>query len=282
MVFSPTIANRLLSGLPAADLEQLRRHLVPVRLVRGQVLIERGQAAEHIFFIEDGIAALMAQTDDGKPAVQVAMIGREGMVGGLALLDGASPPYAGVVMQLPGGALRIAVAQLRRCMDDSPAVRDAAMRFVQSLTRQIMETAAWNASRTLRERCVHWLLMAHERVEGDDLPVTHEALSALLGVRRSGVTVTMAALQEEGLVRISRGRIRVMDRAGLALLADGAGPRGRCPPAPQPPASQPHASGVPAGGVVDRNDVHAGLVIEDAILHAPGHAGHVASRPSVR
>ena len=77
-----------------------------------------------------------------------------------------------------------------------------------------METAAYNARSTLAERCVRWLLMAHDRIEGDDLPVTHEALSAMLGVRRSGITVATAALQDEGLIRTSRGRIRVVDRSG--------------------------------------------------------------------
>ncbi len=275
-VFAPAIANRLLAGLPMAELDQLCRHLAPVRLVRGQVLIERGQAAEHVFFIENGIATLLAQADADKAAVQVAMIGREGMVGGLALLDGASPPCARAVMQVPGGALRIPVAHLRRIMDASPAVRDAAMRFVQSLTRQVMQAAAWNASRTLRERCVHWLLMAHERVDGDDLPVTHEALSALLGVRRSGVTVAAAALQEEGLVRTSRGRVRILDRAGLeALVADGA-LRERLA------AASPRGPVMPGPGVPARDDGDAGAVIRDAILHAPGHAGHAAPRPAVR
>ena len=278
-VFAPTIANRLLAGLLMADLDPLRRHLVPVRLVRGQALIEPGQPAEHIVFIEDGIAALMAQAASDRGAVQVAMIGREGMVGGLALLDAVSPPYAGAVMQVPGSGLRLSVAQMRRSMDDSPAVRDAAMRFVQSLTRQVMQTAAWNASRTLCERCVHWLLMAHERVEGDDLPVTHEALSALLGVRRSGVTLATATLQEDGLIRASRGRIRILDRAGLAaLIADGAGtPRGRAAV-----GHAPRQLAMADQVVSARDDEHVEGVIRDAILHAPGHAGDAASSPAVR
>ncbi len=278
-VFAPAIANRLLAGLLMADLDQLRRHLVPVRLVRGQALIEPGQPAEHIFFIEDGIATLMAQAACDKAAVQVAMIGREGMVGGLALLDGVSPPYAGAVMQVPGGALRMSVAQMHRSMDGNPAVRDAAMRFVQSLIRQVMETAVWNASRTLCERCAHWLLMAHERVEGDDLPVTHEALSALLGVRRSGVTLATAALQEDGLIRASRGHIRILDRASLAaLIANGAGtPRGRATVGHSPRRLCPADQAVSAC-----DDERVEGVIRDAILHAPGHAGDAASPPAVR
>ncbi len=213
--FTSLTTNRLLAGLPLAELDPLKPYLYRVRLVNGQVLIERGQAAEHVFFIENGIVLLKTETETSRPGVQVAMIGNEGMVGGLALLGGDSMAFASAITQIPGIALRIPVVELRRCFDDSPVLREACLRFVQSLTRQIMSSAASNASNTLVERCVHWLLMAHDRVDGDDLPVTHEALSAMLGVRRSGVTVATAALQQAGLIRATRGRIRILDRAGL-------------------------------------------------------------------
>ena len=220
------VANRLLASLPQSDLDNLRPQLVRVRLVREQVLVQRGQAPDHVYFIEDGLALLMAQAEPGQPSVQVGMIGREGMVGGLALLDGVSAAYASGIMQSPGAALRIGVADLRRLMEESSPLRETILRFVQSLTRQVMKIAVSNACNTLAERCVLWLLMAHERVDGDDLPVTHEALSAMLGVRRSGVTVATAALQRAGLIRTSRGRIRILDRQGLEALANH-GLRGR-------------------------------------------------------
>lgn len=238
-------ANRILAALPQDELERLRPHLTRVRLVAGQRLIESGQAAEHVFFIVEGMASMLAAPDDriaavaGEAApgqapkqasgdaapepdpternltVQVAMIGREGMVGGLALLDGSSAAFSSVVMQVPGPALRIPTAELRQCLGTCPVLRESCLRFVQSLTRQIMANAASNARGTLTERCMRWLLMAHERMDGDDLPVTHEALSAMLGVRRSGVTVATAALQKAGLITTSRGRIRVLNRPGL-------------------------------------------------------------------
>ncbi len=216
--FTSLTTNRLLAELPLAELEPLQPHLHRVRLVNEQVLIERGQAAEHVFFVEVGIVLLKTETETGRPGVQVAMIGREGMVGGLALLNGNSLAFASAVTQIPGIALRIPVVELRRCFDNSPVLREVCLRFVQSLTRQIMSSAASNASNTLSERCVHWLLMAHDRVDGDDLPVTHEALSTMLGVRRSGVTVATAALQQAGLIRAARGRIRILDRPGLEAL----------------------------------------------------------------
>ena len=217
--FIVPVSNRLLSGLPQAEMDELRPYLTRVRLVAGQVLIERGRAPEHVFFIEEGIASLVAETESGQLGVQVGMIGREGMVGGLALLDGASPAYACGVMQIPGPALRVRTGDLLQCMQTCPVLREVSLRFLQSLTRQVMSIAASNARKSLAERCVSWLLMAHERLDGDDLPVTHEALSVMLGVRRSGVTVATTFLQKAGLIRTSRGRIRILDRAGLEAIS---------------------------------------------------------------
>lgn len=215
------LSNRVLAALPQNEWDILRPHLSRVRLVPGQVVIERGHATEHVFFIEEGIASLMAEADAGGQGVQVAMIGREGIVGGLALLGAETGAFATVVMQVPGPALRIPVVTLRRCLDECPALHRFCLQYVQTLTRQIMQTAAYNARGTLAERCVRWLLMAHDRIEGDDVPVTHEALSAMLSVRRSGITMATAALQEEGLIRTSRGRIHVLDRAGLEAMLSG-------------------------------------------------------------
>lgn len=235
--------NSILAALPTAELDLLRPYMTRTRLVPQQILIESGQTTEHVFFIEEGIASLVAEADNGRPGVQVAMIGREGMVGALALLGG-SAAYACVLMQVPGPALRIAVKDLLRCFDDAPALREASLHYVQYLTRQIMNTAACNARKTLTERCVRWLLMAHDRLEEDDLPVTHEALSAILGVRRSGVTVATAALQEAGLIRTGRGRIRVLDRAGLEAIAAGQPIAPRRKHRPASPANQDFAVGV--------------------------------------
>ncbi len=220
--------NAILAALPQEDISKLRPHMTRMRLVPQQRLIESGQATEHVFFIEEGIASLVAEPEDGSPGVQVAMIGREGMVGGLALLGG-SASYACTMVQVPGPALRITVANLLQCFGECPALRDACLQYVQALTRQVMSTAASNARNTLAERCVRWLLMAHDRMEEDDLPVTHEALSAMLGVRRSGVTVATAALQEAGLIRTRRGHIRVLDRPGLEAVVAGRAIRRRTP-----------------------------------------------------
>ena len=213
-------SNYLLASLPQPAMEKLHSNLRRVRLTRGEVLIEPNERNEqHVYFIEAGLVMLLASAEDIRANIQIGMIGREGMAGGLALLDGNSPAYAAEIVQGHSGlAQRISLDDLRRRMEDSPMLREITMRFIQSLVRQTMKIGVSAACNTLLERVVLWVLMAHERVDGDDLSVTHEALSALLGVRRSGVTVAMASLQRAGLISHGRGRIRVVYRNGLEAL----------------------------------------------------------------
>ena len=216
--------NTLLRGLPQAEWEQLRPGFTRVRLVIGQVLLEQGQVNEHVFFPEEGLASLVMRLDTDGKGVQVAMVGREGMVGGLAVLDGVSAAVASTVMQVPGPALRIPVAVLEARLATCPALKRGCLRFVRSLMHQMMHAAATNARGGLTERCVRWLLMAQERLDQDEIMVTHEGLAALLGVRRSGVTVTMIGLEQKGLVRNRRGRVTLVDRAGLQRMLPGGKP----------------------------------------------------------
>ncbi len=213
-------SNKVLIAIPHAEEAILRLNLTRVRLVGGQVLIEQGQATEHIYFIENGVAALVAQSAPGQPPVQIAMIGREGLVGALALLGADTPAFGKVVMLLPGTALRIPVAALQRVFESAPVLRAMSLNWVSSLTRQLMQAVASSVTDTLMIRCARWLLMAHDRSEGDDLAVTHELIATGLGVRRAGVTLAVMSLQQAGLIRAARGRIRIVDRAGLERLLE--------------------------------------------------------------
>jgi CRP-like cAMP-binding protein len=219
-------ANQLLAALPHDEYLRLAPHLVRVRLVREQVLIERGQAAEHVYFIESGLALVITAATASSSPLLVAMIGREAAVGCLALLDPAAAAAAAVVMLIAGTAWRMPVATLTRILGESPAVRALVLRSVAALTRQVMQIAACNATATVPQRYAQWLLMAHARLDGDDIAITHEMVSSILGVRRSAVTITAAALQRQGLVRTSRGRVTVLDRSGLEALVDMGGPSG--------------------------------------------------------
>lgn len=213
--------NKLLASLPPHEMEVLRPCLVRVPLVRDQMLAEHGQPVDHAFFIERGVVSVISEPVDGEDGIQVAMIGREGMVGDLALVDVRHSACARVVVHIPGTALRIAGSDLRRAMGSSPALFAGCARFVHSLMAQVMQTAACNARRSIAERCARWLVMTHERIDGNEVRVTHEALSSMLGMRRSGVTVAAAALQQAGLIRTGRGRFVVVDLPGLHNVAQG-------------------------------------------------------------
>lgn len=213
------IENYILAGLPEQELQKIRPHLTRIRLVPGQVLIEYGQITEHAFFVDEGIVSLLAEADSSHSSVQVAMIGREGFIGHQALLGIDGGAFAMAVTQVPGPVLRIPVGELRRLARECPTLQQRCLAAAEALMCQTMQTSACNARNTLAERCVRWLLMAHDRINGDDVPVTHEALSTILGVRRSGVTVVVSGLQDAGLVRVHRGRITIVDRGGLERQA---------------------------------------------------------------
>jgi CRP-like cAMP-binding protein len=220
------LSNQLLAALPRDDDLGLAPHLMRVRLVRDQVLIERGQVAGHVYFIESGVALVVTATTASSLPLQVAMIGRDALVGGLALLNPATHALADAVMHLAGTALRICIATLMHIVNESPRLGAAMMRSVEPLTRQVMQMAARNASTTLQQRTMRWVLMAHARLDSDDIAIIHEMVSSRLGVCRSAVTITAAALKRQGLVRTSRGRVTILDRRGLEALVDMGGPSG--------------------------------------------------------
>ena len=217
MPYSST--NRVLRQLPGTVLYAMRPFLTRVRLVFEQVLIEAGGVTEHVFFPELGVVSLMADTTNSRSGMQMAMIGRDGMVGAPALLWPTALSFVTAITQIPGPALRISVADLRRLFDQHAALRDTCMQSIQSLTTQTMQNAVYIAQRSLVDRLIRWLLMTGDQVDGGELLITHDTLSRLLGTRRASVTIIAAALEEEGLIRASRGRITILDRARLEQRA---------------------------------------------------------------
>ena len=209
------LRNAILAGLPTDELAQVRPMLTRLCLVPRQMLIDYRQVTEHVFFVEDGIVSLVAEATPRRAAVQVAMIGREGMVGSQALLGRDGGAFVACITQIPGPAYRLPINELRRLARSCPALAEACLEAAEGLLRQTMETAACNARNSVAERLVRWLLMADDRVNGPELCITHEALSNILGVRRSGITIVASNLQEAGLLRVNRGRITILDRAGL-------------------------------------------------------------------
>ena len=224
------MVNQVLASMPAQELEQLRSCVLRVPLVSDQVLADYGQYDDHAFFIERGVVSFFSEPLDGEDGIQVAMVGREGMIGGWLLMNSRHVARVRVVVHVPGTAFRVSGSDLRQAVERSPVLRDACECFAQSLTTQIMQTATCNARRSLVERCARWLVMTRERLDGDEIRVTHESLSAMLGMRRSGVTVAAAVLQQAGLIRTGRGRFIVLDLARLRSIARGNGLSSAVPP----------------------------------------------------
>lgn len=211
--------NQLLSGLSEAQLGALAEHLEPVELPVKMVLEVPGEPIEHVYFPASGITSIVAISRDGK-RVEAGLFGRDGMTGPVVLLGADRSPHETFV-QVAGSGHRIEVAALREAMAAEPGIRDRFLLFVHASALQVAQTALVNAKNTIEARLARWLLMCLDRTNGDELVLTHEFLSLMLGVRRSGVTVSVHILEGRGLIRATRGRIRVLDRGALEAAADG-------------------------------------------------------------
>jgi len=205
--------NRLLSVLSPGDCADLRAQLQRVALTQGRTLHKAHAPIEYIYFPESGIVSLIKPMKDGA-AIEVGVVGREGMIGTMLMLGADSSPLEAMV-QMPGSALRLPAAMLPEIVTRYPAIDAAARRFSQALLAQIVQSAACNGRHTVQQRLARWLLMVHDRVDGDELPLKHEFISLLLGIRRAGVSVAVSGFKALGLVATRHGRIVLLDRAGL-------------------------------------------------------------------
>ena len=217
----PVFRNRLLHRLPAEELRRLRPYLARVRLAQGDVLHRAGGRVEQAYFVEEGCVSLVAEAASAAERVEVGLIGRESVVGSPALLAADPVSSLQAVAQVPGTAYCIRADVLHASLEHAPILRRAMRQAVEALVAQVAQVAACNSRHALPERLARWLLMAHDRVDGDELPLTQDVLAAMLAVRRPGVTVAASALQAAGLLRRSRGRIVVCDRPGLEAAACG-------------------------------------------------------------
>jgi CRP-like cAMP-binding protein len=210
------VRNRLLAALAPEDFSRLASQLEPVPLPLHEVLIAPQQPIAQAYFVEEGIVSLVADTREGR--IEVGLTGREGFIGVPIALGAQTTPHTAIV-QASGEALRIAAGALEDALDASASLRRVLGRYVQSLLVQVGQTVYANADLTVEARLARWILMTHDRLEQDELPLTHEVLSKMLGVRRPTVTTATHLLEGAGMIRARRGRITVVDREKLEDLA---------------------------------------------------------------
>ncbi|MHB8668623.1 MAG: Crp/Fnr family transcriptional regulator [Burkholderiales bacterium] len=206
-------ANHLLAALPRKEYRQLIDNMEQVVLTYGEILYESGAQIKHVYFPNDSVVSLLTLVDRHQ-ALEVGLVGREGMVGiPLALEIGISPVRA--LVQGTGTAMRMNAAPFLQELRQSHALKRALHRYTYSLMTQITQTAACNRFHVIEARLARWLLMTHDRVQSASFRLTQDFLSQMLGVRRVGVTKAARALQQDGLIRYSRGNIAILDRKGL-------------------------------------------------------------------
>ena len=203
----------LLAALPAASYRRLLSGLQPVALQFGEVLYEAGREMRHVYFPGDSLVSLLTPVN-GHRALEVGMVGPEGMVGLPVALGRAVSPVRALV-QGAGGAMRMKSARFSREMRDSPLLRQGVLRYAHALLTQVSQTAACNRFHRVEQRLARWLLMTRDRVRSDQFRLTQEFLAHMLGVRRVGVTRAASSLQERMLIAYRRGNIRILDGDGL-------------------------------------------------------------------
>jgi CRP-like cAMP-binding protein len=203
----------LLAALARDDMSLLEPHLSALTLERRQVLEAPGKSIGHVYFLETAIASVVAV--NGKDErIEVGLIGCEGM-SGVTVVMGDQRTVNSTYIQITGEALRIEADRLWHLCAKSRSLHALFLRFAQVFMTQAAQTAVANGRARLEQRLARWLLMAHDRTLADDVPLTHEMLSLMLGVRRASVTVALDAFEKRGLIGARRGTITIIDRKGI-------------------------------------------------------------------
>ena len=214
MVAAPDAgANRLLAALPDTELQRWLPQLEHVDLPLGHVLYESGATLSHVYFPTTAIVSLLYVLENGASA-EIAVVGKEGIVGISLFMGGESTPNRAVV-QSAGKGFRLGADALKSEFNRAGPVLHLLLRYTQALITQMSQTAVCNRHHSLDQQLCRWLLLSLDRLTGDELVMTQELISNMLGVRREGVTEAAQQLQAAGLIRYARGRITVLDRDRL-------------------------------------------------------------------
>ena len=210
---SPKAVNRLLAALPDAEYQRLIPHLEHVSLSLKQVLYEVGEPIEYVYFPHQSIVSALSTMEDGS-MVEVGLVGNDGIVGIPAAL-GDNITATTAMVQVPDSAMRMKASLLKSEFQRGGSLQSLLLRYVQAQHAFVSQNAACNRLHYLEGRLARWLLLVCDRVKSNELPLTHEFMSQMLGVRRAGVTEAANMLQQSGLIRYTRGKVTILNREEL-------------------------------------------------------------------
>lgn len=209
--------NRLLQTLPPEELEDLMPRFERVQVQKGDILWSVGDLLDSVYFPEAGLSSNVAVTSEGR-RIEVGCFGDEGMISTASVLNVDRAPHE-LLVQVGGPWLRIGVGPFRDALRSSPALHDLMLRYTHTVMMTVSQTAMSNGAHSVEERLARWILMAHDRLEGDELSLTHDFLSIMLATQRSTVTLAIQALEGYGAIQARRALIIVRDRDMLCDLA---------------------------------------------------------------
>ncbi|WP_264049851.1 Crp/Fnr family transcriptional regulator [Methylobacterium flocculans] len=223
MTFHPRqsdVRNRLLRALSASDFALLSPHLELVDMEFRQTLVVPNEPITQLYFPESGFASIITYGSGGN-RVEIGIIGREGLVGATPVLLGTDRTPNHAFVQNAGQMFAITAVALNAAVGQSATLRRLLLRFIQVQIIHLGRSVHSNATYNMEVRLARWLLMCHDRVDGDEIAITHEFLALMLGVQRSGATLAVQMLEGNLLIKARRGRITIVNRKSLLEVADG-------------------------------------------------------------
>jgi CRP-like cAMP-binding protein len=219
LIKQSNVRNLLLRALPEDIFNRLQPDMEAVELPVKHPLVVPNELATHVCFLEAGLASTLALSSDDE-SIEVGHTGREGVSASHVILTIDHTPNS-TFMQVAGSGILLPASKLIAVCDADPAIRSFFLRYTYTSQLQLAHSALANARYNMQERLARWLLMCHDRIDGDDLPLTHEFLSMMLGVRRSGVTNELHIIDGVRAIKATRGNVHVVSRAKLEDIAGG-------------------------------------------------------------
>lgn len=214
----PMYRNRILAALPPEEIAIVQPLLSRVNLVVSQVLFENRTPPDAVYFVEQGLVALVTEAGGGD-TIQVALTGFEGVRGAAIMLQPELVTDNRTQVEIAGSAYRIRSADFQLAVSQAPVLAALCIRYIHAFVGQIARTAACNGRHDLHRRLCRLLLMAHDRSEDDDILLTQSQIADMIGVRRAGVSTVMAALHDSGHIMQARGRVTILNRRGIIGMA---------------------------------------------------------------